>query len=64
MTRKSEKQKEYEACLGRVHDLSLDALYTDGAHHKQWYLEHILNNVCKVLALGVGDKDWEDGIAP
>ena len=60
----SEKCKERAACLGRVHDLALDALHTDGAHHKQWYLEQIFSNVCKELNLGEGEASWEEGIPP
>ncbi len=46
--------------------LVLDALQTDGGHHKQWYLERILiilhsregmENTRKIL-------QWEEGIAP
>lgn len=40
-----------------------EALCTDGAHHKQWYLEQILK------LMGWTEKDlsyryWEEGIAP
>lgn len=58
----------------KIKQLCIDGLLTDGAHHKQWYLEEIL----KVLGVDLvklreelqtpdekGDYyDWEDGIAP
>jgi hypothetical protein len=28
--------------ITKIKDLSIDGLLTDGAHHKQWYLEQIL----------------------
>ena len=30
-----------ESRLNRVEKLLIEAVYTDGAHHKQWYLEEI-----------------------
>jgi len=52
-----------------VANLCLRALYTDGAHHKQWYLEQILKAVTSEGTLGILKYvkemgDWEDGIAP
>jgi len=52
-------KEEYEACLGRIHDLALAALHTGKAFHKQWYLEQILGNAAKGLGLGVGGKEME-----
>lgn len=47
-------------------ELILDGLMTDGAHHKQWYLEQLL-----LLSLHPEDfvelkehHQWEEGIAP
>jgi hypothetical protein len=42
------------------------ALYTDGAHHKQWYLEQILDLVAgpETRELMNTRIDWEQGIAP
>lgn len=44
-------------------------LLTDGAHHKQWFLEQILialgENVNKVRkTLRANDYDWDEGIPP
>ena len=48
--------------------LAIDGLLTDGAHHKQWYLEQILVTLgvdLAQLAKDLGDEDyWEPGIAP
>ena len=43
-------------------DLALDAVHTDGGHHKQWFLWKIL----KVLGYNTDslDKTAEKGIAP
>lgn len=47
----------------------LDALVTDGGHHKQWYLDQILRKLIgqKEYEDLRGDKDygdWELGVAP
>ena len=53
--------------LRRIRNCLIDGLRTDGAHHKQWYLERALyltstncdeDNIIATLA------DWEPGIAP
>lgn len=44
-----------------IGSLVIDALLTDGAHHKQWYLEQIAEE------LGIPKEEYEDaeeGIAP
>ena len=44
-----------------VRDLIIGGLCTDGAHHKQWYLEQIAN----VLGIDLIEPlDYEEGIAP
>jgi len=54
----------------KIRELCVEGLNTDGAHHKQWYLEEILK------VLGYNPKDlkteyeifcdisWEEGIPP
>ena len=49
----------------RLSSLLIDGLNTDGAHHKQYYLEEVLRLLapdefgeCKAI------WQWEDGIAP
>tara|TARA_Y100000034_G_scaffold133004_1_gene197410 strand:- start:144 stop:344 length:201 start_codon:yes stop_codon:yes gene_type:complete len=49
-------------------ELIMDALYTDGAHHKQWYLEQLLSIISKdgyipMRILNVAET-WEPGVAP
>ncbi len=44
-------------------DLVAEGLQTDGAHHKQWYLEQVL------LRMGYGESDLQElgherGVAP
>ena len=49
-----------------IKELALDALETDGEHHKQWYLEEILK-VCRVNVeeLRKNFRSYgEKGIAP
>ena len=54
----------YKINTDKAKRLVLEALYTDGGHHKQWYLEEIGK------ALGIDIKSeyekikWEEGIAP
>lgn len=53
---------EQEGLVGLI----IHALHTDGAHHKQWYLEGILWGILgeekyhTVRSLSV----WDEGIAP
>lgn len=52
-----------------VKDIIIDALLTDGGHHKQWYLEQLLwklgFDVDKLKKeLQKEDYEWEEGIAP
>jgi hypothetical protein len=50
----------------KIERLTLAALYSNGAHHKQWYLEQILDLVAgpesrELMNTGV---DWEPGVEP
>lgn len=50
-------------------ELAIKGLLTDGAHHKQWYLEEILKAIGYDLKdiekeLEEDDYGWEKGIAP
>ena len=52
-----------------VKELCISGLLTDGAHHKQWFLEQILEkmgyNIIIVRAtLKLDGYDWESGIPP
>ena len=54
--------------IQRIKDLALDALLTDGGHHKQWYIEEILKEIGYDLdelrdELGE-DYSWDEGIPP
>ncbi len=53
----------------KVKELCIDGLLEDGAHHKQWYLERILEaagfdlrEICHECA--AKGYIWEGGIAP
>lgn len=43
-----------------LEDLIIEALYCDGGHHKQWYLEQIAETIGMELLY----DDIEEGIAP
>lgn len=46
----------------KVLHLALEGLEVDGEHHKQWYLERIVETLgCKKLLISLGSKK---GIAP
>ncbi|KKL78792.1 hypothetical protein LCGC14_2021330 [marine sediment metagenome] len=49
--------------LAEIMELAKDGLFTDGGHHKQWFLEEIFK-----LAGGEIDEEmqqeFEEGIAP
>lgn len=53
----------------KVIGLATKGLLTGEGHHKQWYLEQILETCGQNLGqlrneLQKADYDWEDGIAP
>jgi hypothetical protein len=50
----------------KITDLVIDALCTDGAHHKQWFLETLLRLLVSsgTFADLKESFEWEDGIAP
>ena len=52
------KAKEF-----KIRELTLDALQTDGASHKQWYLEQILGLVGN-LTENRERYEWDEGDAP
>jgi hypothetical protein len=41
-------------------ELVLDGLYTDGGHHKQWFLEEI----GRIVGVELTEEEVELGIAP
>ena len=52
-----------------IESYAISGLVTDGAHHKQWYLERILEALNVDLGelrkqLEGKDHDWEPGVAP
>ncbi len=46
--------------LKKVRELLEDGIFTDGAHHKQWYLSQI----AEVVGIDVEIEPGEEGIAP
>lgn len=50
----------------RLEDIITLALTTDGAHHKQWYLEQVLLRVAGKSRFDVYKEafGWEDGVIP
>ena len=53
-----------------VMELAIEGLFTDGGHHKQWFLEQILRSVdCDLNLLEQeylynDEESWDKGIAP
>lgn len=45
-------------------ELCVDGLITDGAHHKQWYLEQILEGLGVNIDDLRDDIGWEKGMIP
>ena len=50
--------------VGAAKQLGEDALITDGAHHKQWYIEQMLFALGMTKAEIQKHVDYEPGIAP
>jgi hypothetical protein len=52
--------------MDEVVKLIIEGLITDGAHHKQWYLEQIFKAICEDEYVETTRKEftWEEGIAP
>lgn len=53
--------------IGKIIDLCIEGLYTDGSHHKQYYIERILQVVLakkSELKKVRNFPDYEKGIAP
>ncbi len=50
----------------QIFKLCLDALLTNGGHHKQWYLEEIMRTLIAEERLEKlrAKHEWEEGIAP
>ncbi len=53
-----------DVAIEKVIELCLDGLYTDGGHHKQWYLERILQILEDKKTIKLLESQWEKGIAP
>ena len=52
--------KGTEKELNNLENLFIEALTTDGSHHKQWYLRKI----AKLLGIEIDDFIYKKGIAP
>ena len=55
---------QFEAANREVLKLAISALMTDGAHHKQWYLERIVTACGADLETLRIECEHEKGIAP
>jgi len=54
------KKKLTQNAANEIENFVLDALETDGAHHKQWYLEEI----AKMLEIDLSNSEHDKGLAP
>lgn len=50
--------------LTKIIALCAEALKVDGAHHKQWYLEQIMETAGFDVELWRSTTGWERGIPP
>jgi len=50
--------------IEKAKSLVLEALYTDGSHHKQWYLEEIGKGLGIDIKSEYKKTEWEQGKAP
>jgi hypothetical protein len=57
---RNEMEAIQAATIPKIMDLALNALYIDGEHHKQWYLEQI----ARLAGADLADETHEPGIAP
>lgn len=50
----------------KIVKMLIEALQTDGSHHKQWYLERIFREICgdSYVDEEKNKFQWEDGIPP
>jgi hypothetical protein len=53
-----------ELALSRIAHLASDALRTDGAHHKQWYLAQIIAIADMLMHDAIRCSGCDMGIAP
>jgi len=61
---KNSERTLYGAVMA-MRQLLLEALETDGAHHKQWFIEEVLANIGDTRdALEERGFEWKRGIAP
>jgi len=51
---------ELLSIIEQIEETNIEALLTDGNHHKQWYLEAI----AKLLKIDLNQIDYDKGIAP
>ena len=65
MDKKQDPMKDLNSKIRRILILASKALATDGAHHKQWYLEEILG-ICGIPRESLEEiiVEWERGIPP
>lgn len=57
-------EKRNHADINQIKGLLQDALYTDGAYHKQWYLEQIGKAYGLDIEQLQKEGGWNRGIAP
>ena len=64
--REKAESELFEVLEGRIEtaaNLAIDGLYIDGSHHKQYYLEQILDALnYNLLSVRDSEGEWEPGI--
>ena len=64
MTEEGETDERAPAGENKVRDYAIRGLCTDGAHHKQWILERILDSLGYDVEQLRKKHKWEPGIPP
>lgn len=57
------KDNKMDKKITSIKDLIVDGLLTDGGHHKQWYLEKILEKLGFNVEQLRAEHGWDGGIA-
>ncbi|MDD5551304.1 MAG: hypothetical protein PHS34_08595 [Candidatus Omnitrophica bacterium] len=57
------KTQNDKAKLNKIKNLAKEGLWTDGEHHKQWFLEEIAK-ITGVSEKWMEEHTWARGIAP
>ena len=68
LTERDEQNEALEARVAKAKELACEYSYIDGAHHKNWLIQQMIEAICtkdELEELGFTDEDWlEECVAP